>query len=469
MTLSAHRWASAVVKLLFLGICQVPALAWSAEGALLWQNRLDVANGFDQANSTATAKRLVFVAGSVTKAANNSDWLVRALDTRTGAVRWQDQLDLTGRNDSAQAVVTDRGLVFASGYVTTARGDRDLMVRAYEQQSGRLRWESQFDRAGKRDEPDSHNLVVKDGRLLVGGRTAQANGTADWFVRAYDTQTGILLWQDVLDGGNFDHNVSLAIDGGRVYAAGVTTDASIVRHFTVRTYDAGTGAVLWQHRVPVGNQGFFFVTDVAWQVAVRGRRVVAVGSVGDGSDNIRFVVRTYQAETGVLLWSDSLDSGGGSDVAFGVAISDHGVFVAGSGGSECSSFVASNCNWLVRAYDLESGRLRWKKEFDRSGGDDQPTAIIATSDRVVVAGIGETGFDQGSYDWILRAYSAQTGDLVWEDIIKVVQGEGHPLSLSAHGGRLFVGGWVFDAVGSGDALVRAHDLKGRGDSENDDD
>jgi glucose dehydrogenase len=469
MNVSSRRRASVFFKLLFLGICHFPAFSWGAEGSLLWQNRLDLANGFDQVNSTASANHLVFVAGAVTNAARNTDWHVRALDARTGAVRWQDQFDSTGRNDAAQAVVVHGGLVFVSGYVTTARGDRDLLLRAYELQSGRLRWESQYDRAGKRDEPDPHNLTVKDGRLLVGGRTAQANGTADWFVRAYDSMTGVPLWQDVLDGGNFDHNVSLTIDSGRVYASGVTTDAGIVRHFTVRTYDAGTGAVLWQDQVPTGNRGFFFVTDVAWQVAARGRRVVAVGSVGDGSDNMRFVVRTYQAETGVLLWSDVVDSGAGNDAAFGVAISDHGVFVAGSGGSACSSIAASNCNWIVRAYNLDSGRLRWKREFDRSGGDDQPTDIIAIDDRVVVAGIGEAGFDQGSYDWVVQTYSARSGTLVWEDIVKVPGGEGHPLSLSTRGGRLFVGGWVFDAVGSGDALLRAHDLKGHGDSEDDDD
>ena len=461
------RWVLIVSRLLLVGMCQVPSLAWSAVGTLLWQDRLDVATGFDTANSSALAKRQLFVAGAVTNAGGNSDWLVRAYDRKTGALLWQDQLDRAGRRDAAVAVVADRGLVFASGYVTNASGNRDLMVRAYEARTGTLRWENQFDRAGRRDEPDRLNLAVADGRVLVGGRAAKSDGTADWFVRAYDTQTGFLLWQDFFDGGNFDHNVALAIDSGRVYASGVTTDKNIVRHFTVRTYDAGTGAVLWQDQVPTGNPGFFFVTDVAWQIVARGRRVVAVGSIGDGANKIRLAVRAYQAETGVLLWSDLLDSGAGSDVAFGVALDENGVFVAGSGGAACSSTNASNCNWLIRAYDLKNGKLRWAKEFDHAGGDDQPTAVIAVGDRVFVAGIAERGFGVGTFDWIVHAYSASRGSRVWEDVIKVPVGEGHPLGISASGNRVFVNGWIDDGTGNGDWLIRAHDFNEHSDFDDD--
>lgn len=462
------HWVLAVGLLLTLGAGLAPSPARGAEGALLWQQRLDSFAGFDTANSTATAGRRLFVAGAVTNAAGNSDWFVRALDARSGAVLWQDQLDRAGRADSAQAVVTERGLVFVSGYVTKAGNNRDLLVRAYEANSGRLVWENQFDRAGRRDEPDFFNLAVNDGRVVVGGRSSNAAGVADWFVRAYDALSGVLLWQDLFDGGNFDHNLSLTIESGRVYASGVTTDAGIVRHFTVRTYDAGTGAVLWQDQVQTGNPGFFFVTDVAWQIAARGRRVVAVGSIGDGSGRMKLAVRTYQAETGVLLWSDLLDSGGGSDVAFGVAVNEHGAFVAGSGGASCSTSAASNCNWLVRAYDLDGGTLRWAREVDRSGGDDQPTAIVVADERVIVAGIGETGFALGTFDWIVRAYSAKTGALVWENVVPSPAGEAHPLGMSVRGRRLFVNGWIVDGAGGGDWLVRAHDLKGRDRGDDDD-
>lgn len=303
-------------------------------GALLWQDQFDLAGGFDGATMVAVEGGRVFVSGLGTSVAGApTDWLVRAYDAQAGVLLWQNQLDRTGREDYALAVAVKGGLVFAGGSATNAAGSHDVLVRAYDALTGDLRWEDQFDRAGRFDVVTSQTIAVEGGRLFVGGEASQANGNADWFVRAYDAQTGAFLWQDFFDGGSFDHAVSLAAHGQLLVASGLTTDAAILRHFTVRAYDAGSGALRWQDQVPIGNAGFFAATDVGWHVEVQGDRVVVGGSIGDGTDAIRLAVRAYDAQTGALLWHDLVDKGGGFDNAFGVALDGGRAFVAGLGGA----------------------------------------------------------------------------------------------------------------------------------------
>jgi len=66
------RCIPTLLQLLLVGVFQQPRIAWSAEGSLPWEGRLDVANSFDIANSSAVAKERLVVVGAVTNAAGNT-------------------------------------------------------------------------------------------------------------------------------------------------------------------------------------------------------------------------------------------------------------------------------------------------------------------------------------------------------------------------------------------------------------
>jgi hypothetical protein len=299
-------------------------------------------------------------------------------------------------------------------------------------------------------------MAVAGARLFVGGYAGKTNGDVDWFVRAYDRNTGAVLWQDLFDGGDFDHTVSLAARGDLVVASGLTTDVHIMRHFTVRAYDARSGALLWQDQVPTGMTGYFFATDVAWQVAVQGHWVVAAGSISDTS-GIHLAVRAYDARSGALLWHDLVDKGAGADVAFAVALDGGRAFVTGSGGAACSAYTASNCNWITRAYDLDTGGLAWERETDKAGGDDQPNIIVAQGNRVLVSGGAANA--AGGQDWLVQVYTASSGDLVWEDLVTSPGGVAWASDLAVSGDRVFVPGYVMNSSGISNWLVRAYALR----------
>jgi len=61
---------------------------------------------------------------------------------------------------------------------------------------------------------------------------------------------GDLQWEDQVDKAGFDDAVrTMASGGGRVFAAGVGTNAAGNQDFLVRAYEAKTGVLLWEDQV----------------------------------------------------------------------------------------------------------------------------------------------------------------------------------------------------------------------------
>jgi outer membrane protein assembly factor BamB len=170
-------------------------------------------------------------------------------------------------------------------------------------------------------------------------------------------------------------------------------------------------------------------------------------------------------KTGRLLWADVVDKGAGLDSAFSVALHDGRVFVVGSGGASCSFDPSSNCDWLIRTYDLETGALIWEKQVDRNHQDDQANVVLACGDRVVVAGLSGNNSAAQFYDWRVQVLAAKTGKLVWEDVLSTPDRYSNPVGLAVAGNRLFVTGPIYVSDGSqnGDFVVRAYQFGVEGD------
>ena len=116
----------------------------------------------------AKGKR-VFAGGSgenLADPASGTDWLLRALDARSGALLWEDVVDAALGGDEVVDLVVRGKRLFAAG--TTANGvtpqsRRDALVRAYTARGGSLLWEDRVDRGEAQDE--LLGLAVEGGRL----------------------------------------------------------------------------------------------------------------------------------------------------------------------------------------------------------------------------------------------------------------------------------------------------------------
>jgi outer membrane protein assembly factor BamB len=166
------------------------------------------------------------------------------------------------------------------------------------------------------------------------------------------------------------------------------------------------------------------------------------------ASTLLFTDTRAHAAGGDLLWEDHFDLAARQDVAQAVAAGDGRVVAAGF-----AQNAAGDKDFLVRCYDAETGALLWKDVVDVAGRDDVAASVAVYDDRVIVAGTAIAA--TGGTRLLLRVYVAQTGELAWEDrpASAVVGG------LAAHHSRVVVAGTSADAAGNPRLAVRAYILE----------
>jgi hypothetical protein len=426
-------------------IAGLPFLAHAAGGGLLWTNQFDLAAGTDQALAVTGKGRQAFVAGRVRNATLNHDWHVAAYDVVTGAVLWTNQLDVAAGRDEALAIALAGKAVAAAGRIRST-GNDDWYVRAYDTQTGTVLWSDQYNLTNANDRANA--IAASKTTFVAAGRVRNVAGNDDWAVRAYDALTGKLLWQDQYDAAaDNDDAVAVTILGKKAIVVGhVTTGAGDTDWF-VRAYDLQNGSVLWSNQFD-GVAG----DDEALAVLGRGRTVFVAGSVVNGNGNTDFTIRAYDAGTGNLLWNDQYDLANNDDRAVSLALRGKTLVAAGSARN-----LNGDADFLVRTYNAGTGQFLWQDRLNPAGADD--TAFATTVAGSTVLAVGRVTNAQGNTDWLVRAYQLTTGEPLWSDQYDQIAGDDEALGVIALGSRVMVVGDSDNAAGNADWLVRTSSLK----------
>lgn len=259
----------------------------TAEGDLLWEATV---NTDGQALAVEVESGNVFTAGYFDLAGTGRDAVTRAYDAATGQFLWEDLFDFAGGFDFAQDVVIEGGMIVAAGLAGAddsctigPAGDCDGLVRAYRPASGQLLWSTLTDHQGGTDFVTS--VAARGSRVVISGVGGDVNGAWDYLTTGYAAQTGVPVWQDVLDGGDrslFEAAWDVIFSGNRVYSAGSLAGGGHV-DFTVRAYDPLSGDLQWVDRED-RDEGF----DVALGIDAGNGVVNAVGNL-----DFNYAVRTY--------------------------------------------------------------------------------------------------------------------------------------------------------------------------------
>ena len=199
----------------------------------------------------------------------------------------------------------------------------------------------------------TQRAIATDGKRVIASSSALSGSALDDFMaQSYDAETGQFLWEDrtlvgtafnvkrSCRGSDFDDaKPSLSAGSGR------SRDNSDQEAFLVRAYDTRTGFLNWEDQFPSAVNCLCHARDVT----VGNGRVFAVG-VGPGT----WLVRVYSGRSGDLRWTDEFAPEGGvgnplgAIGALGVAVDRGKVFVAGSGIN-----ASGNADFIVRAYDAK--------------------------------------------------------------------------------------------------------------------
>jgi len=451
----------ALVRVSLVGLLTAVASAAPAAAAgpdVLWQGKLTIGAPTETTPAIALDASAVYVAGAAERSpgdiAVDTDLVLSAYDPAAGDLLWRQRFNIPGHEEFARAVAAGHGLVVVGGGSTDLEENHFAwLVRAHDARTGALRWSDQGG-PGPGGEL-AQSIAIGGGRVFAAGTASDANGFEHWFVRAYDAANGHVIWEEQADfGGPVEFASRVAFSAGRVVAVGVGGPQGS-GDWLVRAYDAATGRVLWHERLDL-----FGGTDQPDAMALRGRHLFVAGSTVHAQNpghtiDLDWLVRSYDAATGAVHWQDRFDLAGREDLASSLAASSAGVFVAGSGTN-----AAAHSDFLIRAYRPRDGKVLWSDQVEVAPQGDWlvPTGVATLGNRVVVS--SATNDASTSLDWLVRTYKAREGGLLWQDRFDLAGGYDTPgfQAIAAGAHRAFVLGTAAGAR-RGKLVVRAYDVR----------
>ncbi len=190
--------------------------------------------------------------------------------------------------------------------------------------------------------------------------------------------------------------------------------------------------------------------EQAFSVAPLNDQVFVSGFTSNANFDRDFLIRAYDVRTGELHWQDQVDKGS-DEFASGVITDENRVFVSGN-----VYIPGRGYDWIVRAYEAGSGALLWESVVDFAAKDDfcRGTAFAVENGTLFLGGYVTNA--QGNLDWAVRAYHSSSGQAAWENFVDI--GDDFVRSLSADEGRVFVGGGI-DGASVDRVLLCAYDAK----------
>ena len=460
------RCAFRGTALLFSVACLLVApAAWGKSGDLLWENRgqpepIGIVRAIGAEGNVVVATGET---GETTPACaypffNSCHWYVRAQDASTGATLWEDRLATAESSfGRATAVAVQGGHVFAAGWLRgAAQPFFDFVVRAYDLNLGQLLWERRVHRGAVTER--AYAVVARDGQVFVAGNVASGTSRA-FTLFVLDAQTGDIVWESDTAGLRLGTAGAVRVQGERVFVAGTghipsAPPGRMGRSLLVQAYDKGTGAMLWENEVP---DAFFFINQNAVDdLAVRGDLLFVSSGIleADLSTNLFFdpMVRAYDVRTGALLWVDHMHRQAGGE-ANRLGLGAGRLFVYDW---DCDDPLFQ-CFGHVRAYDPDTGTVRWEDRFTGPGGDSLiPTDAFDVHGSQVFVGASLLNAQQDQYQWTVRSYDAIRGTLLWENRSEDPGFLNGPSAMKASGGRLYVAGTNDRLDGGFDFTVRAY-------------
>src|SRR5205085_11385473 len=99
----------------------------------------------------------------------NADIVVNAYDAADGTLLWTDTWD-AGRDDTPQAIAAGPSAVIVVGYGGNSPGHLlAFLVRAYDPETGAILWEDRVERSGL--DVAARTVTMANNRVIVAGTT----------------------------------------------------------------------------------------------------------------------------------------------------------------------------------------------------------------------------------------------------------------------------------------------------------
>lgn len=342
---------------------------------------------------------------------------------------WRDLYDSVEAGnrgyDRPEYVIAANGVVAVSGSSGIDFAHPQGVLRAYDGESGSLLWSESL---------EASTCVAGFGEMDVVATTLIVSGIRcnEETVRAFDLRSGRQVWSREEEDPTQPAGPLLTSNGAAI--ASIDPD---VQGLTIRMHDPADGSVVWASQ-----------TDLAFHpfAASSEKVVVAVGIPSIGN---RARVRAYDSETGQELWNGHVGRASRFQSLHAISMGN-GVLVTAS----WPGFYGSR----LQARDELTGEELWTRSSSTAA-----RSIVVGDARVYVV-----GNIQGKvrYKFSVNAYSQSSGELLWSDQRNRDKMDEHAEWAVLDSGRLIVGGAemqirVYDAA-TGEVLEEVFDDLGTG-------
>lgn len=332
--------------------------------------------------------------GTVSSSSNNDSitrsdgWIVK-LDDR-GYYQWQRVIESGGlvrANTISQT--SDGGYIITGTKSEDRKSDQDLWIMKLNKYSN-IQWQKLI---GSSDH-DSGNSIFQtsDGGYIIAGSGLSSNfedfsgrNDPDFLILKLDSK-GEILWQENFGGSKNDiaYDIKETIDGGFIIVGETSSDDGDVHGYTEAGYTLGNVEIKYPDM---------------WVIKIS----------GDGS----------------LLWSRCV-GGKGDDSARSVSETSDGAYIIA--GYTNSPEISNGGSYDVSILKISStGDLIWNKTFGTEKNDKAYSAMVTSSDAIVVSGSTENGESSNTYSlgpvgslevlkndlYLLKV--TENGDLLWEE------------------------------------------------------
>jgi len=210
-------------------------------------------------------------------------------------------------------------------------------------------------------------IDTEDKRTIVAAGFGYQIGTVSTIaVKVYDAESGNILSDEVYELSVKESDGVRSSRGPRIFAGGVGLGATDLSNFVLRVYDANTGVFQWEGRLnlvqPDGKAGGQVVSTLLPR-----RATVTKWQVVDATiEQPVFLLRAMDVATGILVWEDEFTTVGPriprAQLIAGPSIQPESIPLANS----------HTFNFRIRMYDPSGKKVLWEDQLSQRESDERP-------------------------------------------------------------------------------------------------
>jgi hypothetical protein len=204
--------------------------------------------------------------------------------------------------------------------------------------------------------------------IVAAGFGYQIGAVSAIAVKVYDAKSGEVLSDEVYELAVKESDGVRSSRGPRIFAGGVGLGATDLSNFVLRVYDANTGVFQWEGRLnlvqPEGKAGGRAVSTALLRRAI----VTRVHIIEATTEQPVFLLRAMDAATGMLVWEDEFTTIR-TRIPQAHRIVDQTIH---SDSLQPTSAHTFNFNFQIRMYDLTGRNVLWEDQLSQVASDERP-------------------------------------------------------------------------------------------------